>query len=161
MLSNSYLCVALKITNLQDENKRLGRSTGNQMMKMFARVLTSVFTPSKNVFVAYNDAGQYLIFADDFNPERAEASLAQVRTVLAQKCENEVYDIEYSEGWACSGAEQSFYIRKLLSIALRRLGEAQRNPQKKDVEPVEPEEPKPAVLPEAAADADGKTEAKK
>lgn len=161
MLSNSYLCVALKITNLQDENKRLGRSTGNQMMKMFARVLTSVFTPSKNVFVAYNDAGQYLIFADDFNPERAEASLAQVRTVLAQKCENEVYDIEYSEGWACSGAEQCFYIRKLLSIALRRLGEAQRNPQKKDVEPVKTEEAKPAVLPEAAADADGKMEAKK
>ena len=161
MLSNSYLCVALKITNLQEENRRLGRSTGNQMMKTFARVLTNVFTPSNNIFVAYNDSGQYLIFADDFNPERAEASLAQMRTVLAQKCESEVYDIEYSEGWACSGAEKSFYLRKLLSIALRRLGEAQRNPQKKDVEPVKPEEAKPAVLPEAAADADGKTEAKK
>ena len=161
MLSNSYLCVALKITNLQEENRRLGRSTGNQMMKTFARVLTNVFTPSNNIFVAYNDSGQYLIFAEDFNPERAEASLAQMRTVLAQKCESEVYDIEYSEGWACSGAEKSFYIRKLLSIALRRLGEAQRNPQKKDVEPVKPEEAKPAVLPEAAAEADGKTEAKK
>ena len=161
MLSNSYLCVALKITNLQEENRRLGRSTGNQMMKTFARVLTNVFTPSDNIFVAYNDSGQYLIFADDFNPERAEASLAQMRTVLAQKCESEVYDIEYSEGWACSGAEKSFYIRKLLSIALRRLGEAQRNPQKKDVEPVKPEEAKPAVLPEAAAEADRKTEAKK
>lgn len=161
MLSNSYLCVALKITNLQEENRRLGRSTGNQMMKMFARVLTNVFTPSNNVFVAYNDSGQYLIFAEDFNPERAEASLAQMRTVLAQKCESEVYDIEYCEGWACSGAEQSFYIRKLLSIALRRLSEAQRNPQKKDAQPVKPEETKPAVLPEAAADADGKTEMKK
>ncbi len=161
MLSNSYLCVALKITNLQEENQRLGRSTGNQMMKTFARVLTNIFTPSNNIFVAYNDSGQYLIFADDFNPERAEASLAQMRTVLAQKCESEVYDIEYCEGWACSGVEKSFYIRKLLSIALRRLGEAQRNPQKKDVEPVKPEEAKPAVLPEAAADADGKTEAKK
>lgn len=161
MLSNSYLCVALKITNLQEENRRLGRSIGNQMMKTFARVLTNVFTPSNNIFVTYNDSGQYLIFADDFNPERAEASLAQMRTVLAQKCESEVYDIEYSEGWACSGAEKSFYIRKLLSIALSRLGEAQRNPQKKDVEPVKPEEAKPAVLPEAAAEADGKTEAKK
>lgn len=161
MLSNSYLCVALKITNLQEENRRLGRSTGNQMMKTFARVLTNIFTPSNNIFVAYNDSGQYLIFAEDFNPERAEASLAQMRTVLAQKCESEVYDIEYSEGWACSGAEKSFYIRKLLSIALSRLGEAQRNPQKKDVEPVKPEEAKPAVLPEAAAEADGKTEAKK
>lgn len=150
MLSNSYLCVALKITNLQDENKRLGRSTGNQMMKMFARVLTSVFTPSKNVFVAYNDAGQYLIFADDFNPERAEASLAQMRTVLAQKCENEVYDIEYSEGWACSGAEQCFYIRKLLSIALRRLGEAQRKP---GIKPA-----KPAALPEKVAASEEKPE---
>ena len=100
--------------------------------------------------MAYNDAGQYLIFADDFNPERAEASLAQMRTVLAQKCENEVYDIEYSEGWACSGAEQCFYIRKLLSIALRRLGEAQRKP---GIKPA-----KPAALPEKVAASEEKPE---
>lgn len=141
MLSNSYLCIALKITNLQDENRRLGRTTGNQMMKTFARVLTSIFTPSNNVFVAYNDSGQYLIFADDFNPERAEASLAQMRTVLAQKCEQEVYSIEYSEGWACSGAEQCFYIRKLLAVALRRLSEAQRGT--KNTEAPKPEAEKP------------------
>lgn len=123
MLSNSYVCVAFKLTNLQEENRRLGRNAGNQMMKTFARVLTSVFVPSKTVFVAYNDSAQYLVFADEYNPEQTKASLAQMRTVLAQKCEREAFEIEYDEGYACSGEEQSFYIRRLLSIALSRQNE--------------------------------------
>lgn len=123
MLSQSYVCVAFKLTNLQEENRRLGRNAGNQMMKMFARVLTSIFVPSKTVFVAYNDSAQYLVFADEYNPEQTKASLAQMRTVLAQKCEREAFEIEYDEGYACSGEEQSFYIRRLLSIALSRQNE--------------------------------------
>lgn len=121
MLSNSYVCIAFKITNLREENTRLGRNAGNQMMKIFSSVLTSVFVPSKTVFVVYNDSAQYLVFAEDYNPEQVLASLAQMRTVMAQKCEREAYVIEYDEGYACSGEEQVFYIRKLLSIALRRL----------------------------------------
>lgn len=123
MLSNSYVCVAFKLTNLQEENRRLGRNAGNQMMKTFARVLTSIFVPSKTVFVAYNDSAQYLVFADEYSPEQTKASLAQMRTVLAQKCEREAFEIEYDEGYACSGEEQSFYIRRLLSIALSRQNE--------------------------------------
>lgn len=123
MLSNSYVCVAFKLTNLQEENRRLGRNAGNQMMKTFARVLTSIFVPSKTVFVAYNDSAQYLVFADEYNPEQTKASLVQMRTVLAQKCEREAFEIEYDEGYACSGEEQSFYIRRLLSIALSRQNE--------------------------------------
>ena len=123
MLSNSYVCVAFKLTNLQEENRRLGRNAGNQMMKTFARVLTSIFVPSKTVFVAYNESAQYLVFADEYNPEQTKASLAQMRTVLAQRCEREAFEIEYDEGYACSGEEQSFYIRRLLSIALSRQNE--------------------------------------
>ena len=116
MLSNSYVCVAFKLTNLQEENRRLGRNAGNQMMSTFARVLTSIFVPSKTVFVAYNDSAQYLVFADEYNSEQTKAS-------LAQKCECEAFKIEYDEGYACSGEEQSFYIRRLLAIALSRQNE--------------------------------------
>ena len=123
MLSNSYACAAFQMTNLREENQRLGRSAGNQMIKTFARVLSEVFPASQNVFVAYNDAGQYLVFADDYNPERVEAAMAQMRTVVAQKCENEAFAIEYREGYACSGEDQCFYIRRLLALALRRLNE--------------------------------------
>ena len=141
MLSNSFICVAFTITNLREENSRLGRNAGNQMMKLFARVLTSVFVPSKTTFVVYNDSAQYLVFADDYNPEQMRASLEQMRTVLAQKCEKEAFDIEYDEGYACSGAEQSFYIRHLLAIALRRMrGEKTEAPKpeetKKEAEKV-------------------------
>lgn len=123
MLSNSYVCAAFQLTNLREENQRLGRSAGNQMMKTFARVLSEVFPASQNVFVAYNDAGQYLVFADDYNPEHVKAAMAQMHTVVAQKCENEVFAIEYREGYACSGEDQCFYIRRLLALALHRLNE--------------------------------------
>ena len=123
MLSNSYVCAVFQLTNLREENQRLGRSAGNQMMKTFARVLSEVFPASQNVFVAYNDAGQYLVFADDYNPEHVKAAIAQMRTVVAQKCENEVFAIEYREGYACSGEDQCFYIRRLLALALHRLNE--------------------------------------
>ena len=137
MLSNSYVCAAFQLTNLREENQRLGRSAGNQMMKTFARVLSEVFPASQNVFVAYNDAGQYLVFADDYNPEHIKAAMAQMRTVVAQKCENEAFAIEYREGYACSGEDQCFYIRKLLALALHRLNEkpaaAQAQPEQKPV----------------------------
>mgnify|MGYP004480491813 CR=1 FL=1 len=140
MLSNSFVCIAFRITNLQDENERLGRSAGNQMMKTFARVLTGIFVPSKTVFVAYNDSAQYLVFAEDYNPEQVRASLAHMRTVMAQKCEREAFQIEYDEGYACSGEEQSFYIRRLLSIALRRLSESGRKEEEKPADAPKAEE---------------------
>ena len=140
MLSNSFACIAFRITSLQDENERLGRSAGNQMMKTFARVLTGIFVPSKTVFVAYNDSAQYLVFAEDYNPEQIRASLAHMRTVMAQKCEREAFQIEYDEGYACSGEEQSFYIRRLLSIALRRLSESDRKEEEKPVDAPKTEE---------------------
>lgn len=160
MLSNSYVCIAFKITNLREENTRLGRNAGNQMMKIFSSVLTSVFVPSKTVFVVYNDSAQYLVFAEDYNPEQVLASLAQMRTVMAQKCEREAYVIEYDEGYACSGEEQVFYIRKLLSIALRRLRggratrrvQAERRDNQTSSETAKPEETH--KQPETYADSD-------
>ena len=96
--------------------------------------------PSKTVFVAYNDSAQYLVFAEDYNPEQTRASLAQMRTVMAQKCEREAFEIEYDEGYACSGEEQSFYIRHLLSIALRRLSESGMEEPEKPTEVQKQEE---------------------
>lgn len=125
MLSNSYICVVLHITNLKEENVRLGRTAGNQMMKAFAQNLTEIFVPSSKVFVGYNDSGQYLVFADDYNPELTRASLEQFRVVLKQNCENEPFTIEYEVGYACSGEAQCFYIRKLLGTAMRSMKKAE------------------------------------
>ena len=125
MLSSSYICVVFHITNLKEENVRLGRTAGNQMMKVFAQNLTEIFVPSSKVFVGYNDSGQYLVFADDYNPELTKASLEQFRVVLKQNCENEPFTIEYEVGYACSGEAQCFYIRKLLGIAMHNIKKAE------------------------------------
>lgn len=130
LLSGAFTCIVLKITNLQEENRRLGRSAGDQMMKTFSQTLTSVFMPSDQVFVGYNGSGQYLVFADELTQSHAEASLSQLRSVIAEKCGREEYWIEFSAGMACAETEKCYYIRRLLSKTMQRLAPQENKPLK-------------------------------
>lgn len=122
MLPGRFLCAVFRITNLREENTRLGRDTGDKMMKTFADVLTRVFIPSEKVFVGYNGSGQYLVFAEGFDEKTAEAAIRQIRTVTKQQCEGMGYRVEFQDGAACAKEEQCFAVRKLLSIAMERCG---------------------------------------
>ena len=73
------------MVNLQSENARLGRETGNRMIKDFVEILTSVFAPSAKLFVGNNGAGQYLVFAEGQNKELVKAALFQTHVLLEQK----------------------------------------------------------------------------
>ena len=127
MLSGQSVCTVFKLTNLQEENVRLGRTTGDEMMKAFADILTGVFVPSEDVFVGYNGSGQYLVFADQYNEEKLQSALSQILVVTEQRCENEPYQIQYLVGTACAEKEKCYSIRKLLSIAMTRMDEPQKN----------------------------------
>lgn len=127
LLSADFACVVFKITNLKEENARLGRETGDRMMKTFANVLTSVFVPSEKVFVGYNGSAQYVIFAEDMDKRQTEAALHQIRAVVRQRCEDEEYTIIFREGFACTEEEQCYYIRKLLSLAMRNVQREEGN----------------------------------
>ena len=113
-----------KLANLQTENARLGREAGDQMLKDFAGMLTSIFAPSDRLFVGNNGAGQYLIFAEALEREQAEAALFQVGVALEQKARERGYRLELQNGFAQAGAEQCYYIRELLSTAMKRTGPA-------------------------------------
>jgi len=121
-IPESFACIALKLANLQSENARLGREAGDRMIKDFAELLTSVFTPSGKTFVGNNGAGQYLIFAESLDHGQVHAALLQINTVLAEKAHDRGYDIELQSGFACAGDEQCYYIRELLSTAIKRIG---------------------------------------
>ena len=123
-LPEGFACVVCKLANLQTENARLGREAGDQMLKDFAGMLTSIFAPSDRLFVGNNGAGQYLIFAEALEREQAEAALFQVGVALEQKAQERGYRLELQNGFAQAGAEQCYYIRELLSTAMKRTGPA-------------------------------------
>lgn len=132
MLPGDFVCMVLKMTNLREENVRLGRDTGDKMMKTFAQTLTRVFIPSDKVFVGYNGSGQYLIFAEGYYERTAEAALRQIHTVVNQQCEDLPYHIEFHGGFACAETEQCFTIRKLLSLAIEQSNQAAASVRKEE-----------------------------
>lgn len=149
VLPGQFLCIVFRIKNLKEENIRLGRSAGDMMMKIFTEALTGVFIPSDDVFVGDNGSGQYLVFASGVTKERGDGAVSQIHTLVKQRCEGEAFDIEIEEGLACAQDEECYYIRKLLSIAMSRLGGAQEapvQPEEKTVQsgekPAQPEEKK-------------------
>lgn len=125
ILPSRFACIVLKMTNLEQENSRLGRSTGDEMMKEFARTLTSIFIPSKKTFVGYNGSGQYLIFSEELDRKRVNAALEQFELMIHQK-EGREYDINYQASSACSEEEKCYYIRELISMAMSRLNKGNK-----------------------------------
>ena len=123
-LPETFACVVCKLANLQVENARLGRETGDQMLKDFAGMLTSVFPPSDKLFVGNNGAGQYLIFADSLEADQIEAALFQMAVALEQRSQEHGYLLELRHSYAQASAEQCYYIRELLSIAIKRVNAA-------------------------------------
>ena len=123
LLPGRFSCVVFSITNLREENRRLGRASGDQMLKDFAGMLTSIFVPSEQVFVGYNGSGQYLVFAEGLSQEQAKAGIEQLHTVVDQQCEEKNYRIILMDGLACTEEERCYSIRKLLSLAMKRLNE--------------------------------------
>ncbi len=123
-LPESFTCVVCRLANLQAENARLGREAGDQMLEDFAGMLTSIFPPSDKMFVGNNGAGQYLVFAESLEPGLAEAALFQISVALEQKSQERGYLLELQSGYAQAGAEQCYYIRELLSTAIKRVGAA-------------------------------------
>ncbi len=120
-IPESFACVVFKIANLQAENARLGREAGDRMIKDFVETMTSVFIPSDKLFVGNNGAGQYLIFAESLEAERVNAALFQIGVVLEQISKDRGYHVDLRSGYACAGEEGCFYIRELLSTAMKRV----------------------------------------
>lgn len=121
-LPSQFACVVFKITNLQQENIKWGRHTGDEMMKTFADILVSVFGTEDNNFIAYNGAGHYIVFAEQMPQEQMEACMNQFTVMVQQRCEDTKYDILFEYGIALAEVEKCYNIRKILSAAMSRIG---------------------------------------
>lgn len=121
-LPSQFGCVVFKITNLREENMKLGRNIGDEMMKTFADILVSVFGTEENNFIAYNGSGQYIVFAEQMPQDQIGACMQQFSAIVLQRCEDTKYKIQFEYGIALAEAEKCYNIRKLLSLAMNRIG---------------------------------------
>lgn len=121
VLAPDYCCAAFRICNLREENARLGRKTGDDMMRSFADILSRVFVPSDSVFVANNGAGQYLVFSEETNADQMAAAIEQLHIMVAHMNADQPFDVNFVSGYACTGSEKVYYIRELVSLVMGKL----------------------------------------
>ena len=125
LLPGRFSCVVFSITNLREENRRLGRASGDQMLKDFAGMLTSIFVPSEQVFVGYNGSGQYLVFAEGLSQEQAKAGIEQLHTVVDQQCEEKKLQ-DYSYGWTGMYGRRKMLFYKKIAVPCNEASERKR-----------------------------------
>lgn len=139
-LPSQFACAVFKIQNLRQENIKWGRNTGDEMMKTFADILVNVFGAEESNFIAYNGAGQYIVFAEQMPQDHMDACISQFAALVPQRCEDEKYEIQFEYGVALAEVEKCYSIRKLLSIAMVRVGKdtsfkAEDNVEKQNQKP--------------------------
>ena len=120
-IPEGFACVVFRLSQLQSVNARQGREAGDRLIKDFVAVLTSVFAPSDKLFVGNNGAGQYLVFAESMGRDQVEAALFQMGGVLEERGRDTGRPIQLCRGFACAGEEKCYYIRELLSTAMKRV----------------------------------------
>lgn len=123
-IPENFACIVFRLADLQSVNARQGREAGDRMIKAFVAVLTSIFAPSDKLFVGNNGAGQYLVFAESMDKEQVSAALFQMGVVL-EEAAKDGGPIQLHHGFACAGEENCYYIRELLSTAMKRVNDPQ------------------------------------
>ncbi len=116
-LSTGMCCVNIQITNQRDMNSIYGRDQVDQAMKEFGRVLRELFENRKDGFVGYNGSGQFWIFFEKETQETIGQEMERLVLVLAHTLPDIV--LEYQLGAVNAGDAEEFYIRGLISRAVK------------------------------------------
>lgn len=113
LLPSNFVCIALRISDIEEKNKRYGREKCDQMMGDFCKILNEVL-PSEQAFVANNGLGQFIVFLQNSDREQAHAYVHEIgRRCVSYNKEKECR-ISYTCGISISGGSQIYDIRKLM-----------------------------------------------
>ncbi len=116
-LPTGMCCVNIQITNQRDMNSVYGREQVDQAMKEFGRVLRELFENRKDGFVGYNGSGQFWVFFEKETQETVEQEMERLVLVLAHTLPD--ITLEYQLGAVNAGDAEEFYIRGLISRAVK------------------------------------------
>ncbi len=117
LLSVNMCCMSLQITNQRELNQIYGRKGADDVLKEFGRVLQEVFGSRKNSFIAYNGSGQFMVFFEKTSQENVMQEAGRLSIILMQSLDG--YSVSYQMGAVNAGEEALFWIRGLISGAVK------------------------------------------
>lgn len=119
-LGERFVCVALRLSLTGGESRQKGRQRGDLALKEFGRLLKEI---SKDYgFVGYNNGELFLAFFENCSGPRAQEFLSALKSeadAYNQSAEEEI--LHYSAQVAESTADNTYDVRELMRLAIRRL----------------------------------------
>lgn len=117
ILSNGTVCFTVQIKNTREINQTLGRSAGDQLLTLIAKILRETFS-EQEAFLVYNGGASFIAFVAHMSYENANNSATEFRSRLNHREALKSARIEYAVGISESGENDARHIRKLLSSAM-------------------------------------------
>ena len=128
-LPEQFVCISIKIQDIEKKNKTFGRETCDAAMVDFCAILRDVF-PSELSFIAKNDVGHFIIFLRESSSEQAHAYMRDIGNRCTAYNREHPCTITYYCGISSSTKNQIYEIRKLMveSINLSSKTVMMKNP---------------------------------
>lgn len=128
-LPDQFVCISIKILDIEKKNKAFGRETCDAAMVDFCAILRDVL-PSELSFIAKNDVGHFIIFLRDSSSEQAHVYMRDIGKRCTSYNRENPCTISYYCGISSSTKNQIYEIRKLMveSINLSSKTVMMKNP---------------------------------
>lgn len=131
-LGADMCCCNIQITNQQKMNEIYGRESVDQAMKDFGSILRELFEDRRNGFVGYNGSGQFWAFFEKEPRQTVKEEMKHMVLVLAQALSS--IPLEYQIGFANAGELKQFWLRNLISEAVKDRSDRSASKKQKDGE---------------------------
>lgn len=122
-LSNDFVCVSIKVPDIELKNRTYGREKCDSMMADFCKIIRDVF-PNDMAFIAKNDIGHFVVFLNDSTSEQARAYMHEIGGRCSAYNRENPCGIAYLCGIACSGKSHIYDIRRLLVESIKLVSKA-------------------------------------
>ena len=116
-LPDNFVCISIKMSDIEKKNKAFGREACDMAMVDFCAILREIF-PSELSFVAKNDLGHFIIFLTNSGSEQAHAYMREIGRRCISYNQEHPCTITYYCGIASSTKNQVYEIRKLMVEAI-------------------------------------------
>ncbi|MDE6893035.1 MAG: hypothetical protein K2P50_14680 [Lachnospiraceae bacterium] len=119
LLPSDFVCISVKMLEIEQKNKKFGREKCDRMMADFCRTLRDIL-PSEKAFVANNALGQFVIFLKESDKNQAHAYVQEIGNRCTDYNKENECTISYSCGISESGQSRIYNIRKLMIDSMKK-----------------------------------------
>lgn len=119
ILPSDFVCLSIKMTEIEDKNRKYGREVCDKMMADFCRILRDIFS-SDRAFPANNGLGQFIVFLEASDREQARAYAEELGNRCASYNKEHECKIAYTCGISVSGESKIYEIRKLMIDSIKK-----------------------------------------